>query len=76
VVRDRDFAGELRDSLYEAMMDGAREIFQADLALQPLHKQLFSWLSYGLVRAMVGITGYGPKHWQADEETPGTTPTE
>lgn len=76
VVRDRNFAGELRRSLYEAMTVGAREVLQSDLARQPLHKQLFSWLSYGLVRAMVGITGYGPKHWQAEEETPGTTLTE
>jgi cardiolipin synthase len=58
------------------MTVGAREVLQSDLARQPLHKQLFSWLSYGLVRAMVGITGYGPKHWQAEEETPGTTLTE
>lgn len=76
VVRDHNFAGELRRSLRSAITLGAREVLPSDLALQPFYKQWLSWLSYGLVRAMVGLTGYGPKHWRADEETPGTTPIE
>ena len=79
VVRDAGFAGELRQSIHAAMADGAREMHAEAFTRQPIHSRLLRWLSYGLVRALVGLTGYGPKHWQADEETPGLTaesPTE
>lgn len=71
VVRDKQFAGELKASLEAAMQSGAREMHSADLDAQPFYTRLLSWLSYGLVRLLVGLTGYGPKHWQADEEVPG-----
>jgi cardiolipin synthase len=56
------------------MAGGAREMSVEHIARQPLHSRLLRWLSYGLVRLLVGIAGYGPKHWQADEETPGVSP--
>jgi cardiolipin synthase len=71
VVRDAVFAGELRASIHDAMSGGAREMRADDLDGQRWHSRLMRWLSYGLVRVMVGLTGYGPKHWRADEETPG-----
>jgi cardiolipin synthase len=74
VVRDRDFAGQLRASIQAAMLDGARETRREDLISLPWHSRFLRWLSYGVVRALVGVTGYGPKHWQAGEETPGLTP--
>lgn len=74
VVRDRPFAGRLRTSILAAMQAGARETRPADLNSLPWHSHFLRWLSYGLVRALVGLTGYGPKHWRADEETPGLTP--
>jgi cardiolipin synthase A/B len=74
-VNDTTFAGELHASIKEAMRSGAREMGAAEMNQQPWHSRLMRWLSYGLVRAMVGITGYGPKHWQADEETPGPSVT-
>lgn len=74
VVRDRDFAGQLRASIQAALADGARETRREDLHCLPWHSRFLRWLSYGVVRALVGITGYGPKHWQANEETPGITP--
>jgi len=74
VIRDRDFAGQLRASILAALADGARETRSEDLHCLPWHSRFLRWLSYGLVRAMVGITGYGPKHWQADEETAGVSP--
>jgi cardiolipin synthase len=73
VVRDSVFAGELEASIRQAMADGAREMGVEEMSRQPWHSRFMRWLSYGLVRAMVGITGYGPRHWQADEETPGLT---
>jgi len=41
---------------------------------QPLHSRLLRWLSYALVRGLVGITGYGPRHWQTDRRNSGTNP--
>lgn len=69
VVRDRAFGNELRKSLKLAIRDGARELLPADLSRLPLHSRLLRWLAYGLVRAMVGIAGYGQRHWQAQETT-------
>jgi cardiolipin synthase len=74
VIRDDRFAGELHASLTQAMARGAHEMSAAELDRQPVHSRFLRWLSYALVRAMVGITGYGPKHWQADEDSPGTRP--
>ncbi len=69
VAKDRRFAGELRASLKEAIANGAREMLPDDLSRQPLHSRLLRWLSYGVVRAMVGIAGYGHRHWHAEEQT-------
>ncbi len=74
VVRDREFAGQLRSSILAALADGGRETRREDLTRLPWHSRFLRWLSYGAVRALVGITGYGPKHWRADEETPGFSP--
>ena len=67
VVNDSGFALELRDSLQHAMDDGAREVRDDDLARLSWPARLGRWLSYGLVRLMLGVTGYGAKHWQADK---------
>ena len=75
-VRDHKFAGELRQSIRQAMAEGAHEILPDELKQQPIHSRFLRWLSYGIVRALVGMTGYGPRHWRADEETPGTNPEE
>lgn len=74
VVRDRDFARTLRRSILDAIAQGAREMRADELSEHGWPVRLLRWLSYGLVRALVGLTGYGPKHWQADEEMPGITP--
>ncbi|MCL2523236.1 MAG: cardiolipin synthase ClsB [Betaproteobacteria bacterium] len=73
-VRDRDFAGQLRASLTAAIEAGAREMRSEDLTRQPWHSRLLRWLSYGVVRLLVGITGYGQKHWRTDEETAASKP--
>ena len=66
-VRDRHFAGQLQDSLHAAMADGAREVAPADVSSQPWHVRLSRWLAYGLVRAAVGLAGYGQRHWEAKD---------
>ncbi|MCL2344585.1 MAG: cardiolipin synthase ClsB [Desulfobulbus sp.] len=73
---DRAFAGQLRASIETAMRAGAREVRREDLNRHPWHSRLLRWLSYGVVRVLVGVTGYGQKHWQADEETAAVDPGE
>lgn len=70
VVHDAAFAGQLRGSLLEALAAGARPVSADELTRQTLHGRLLRWLSYGAVRLLVGIAGYGPKHWQADTGQP------
>lgn len=67
-VRDRRFAVELRSSLEAAMRDGSREMLPEDIHRQPWHSRLLRWVSYGLVRLLVGIAGYGDRHWQAEDQ--------
>ena len=60
VVVDEDFAKTLKGSLELAIRTGARRIFKGDLRTQNFGMRLASWLSYGLVRFMTGMTGYDP----------------
>src|SRR5574343_1339558 len=69
VVQDSAFGRTLRDSVMSAIAEGARELMPADVARQAWHSRLLRWLAYGLVRAMVGIAGYGQRHWQAQDAT-------
>ncbi|RIX48947.1 MAG: cardiolipin synthase ClsB [Rhodocyclales bacterium GT-UBC] len=75
VVDDRRLACELHESIETAIREGAREILAETLIRLPLYTKLLRWLSYGLVRLLVGLTGYGPKHWRADEEQIETSGT-
>lgn len=75
-VQGKEFAGQLRASLEAAMTDGAREIEAAHLATLPLFSRLLRWVSYGMIRLAVGLAGFGPKHWRADEAKPGLIPQE
>lgn len=67
VVRDRHFASTLQGSIELAMQTGAREMLPEEMSGQAVHFKLLRWLSYGLVRLLVGLTGYGPKDRQVDE---------
>jgi cardiolipin synthase A/B len=62
VVRDRGFAGQLRNSLQRAMDSGAEELRQEDWMRKPWLHRVTSWVAYGLVRLMIGLAGYGGKH--------------
>jgi cardiolipin synthase len=70
VVRDAVFGGELHTSLSRAIAHGARQLQPDDLSRQPWHSRLLRWLAYGLVRAMVGIAGYGQRHWHNHDIKP------
>ena len=61
-VRDTAFAARLRQSLQSAMDLGAVELKSMDWKRQPLLKRFASWSAYGLVRLMIGLSGYGAKN--------------
>jgi cardiolipin synthase len=60
VVDDENFAQELRQSLDQAIKVGARRIFESSFRTQNIGWRMASWLSYGLVRFMIGMAGYAP----------------
>ena len=62
IVRDTGFAAELRNSLERAMARGATELKPADWKRTSLLTRVTSWLAYGLVRLMMGITGFSRHH--------------
>lgn len=60
VVDDEGFAKELKFSLEQAMETGAQRIGEKNWRTQSIGQCLASWLSYGVVRFMIGIAGYAP----------------
>ena len=62
VVEDRRFALELRESLLERVLDGARPVARARWRRQPLHQRVRIWIAYGIARFFIGWFGYGGKH--------------
>jgi cardiolipin synthase len=62
VVEDRKFALELRESLLERVVDGARPVARARWRRQPLHLRVRIWIAYGVARFLIGWFGYGGKH--------------
>ena len=66
-VRDASFAKILTDDIETSIRRGARKIHPDSLQRLGWWQKAGRWCSYALVRLLVGITGYGPKHWQADE---------
>lgn len=59
LVADRDFALQLRGSLQQVLQTRARELREADLQRQSGLSRLLRWTCYGLIRWLVGLTGYG-----------------
>ena len=55
-VRDAGFARELRDSLQEAMANGAVEV--AGIAHLSRWRRMLGWCAYGLLRFAAGLAGY------------------
>jgi cardiolipin synthase len=62
VAEDRRFAQELRESLLERVVDGARPVAPARWRRQPLHLRVRIWMAYGVARFFIGWFGYGGKH--------------
>lgn len=68
-VYDRTFAGELRTSMLQEMESGAVRVMPESLKSLPLHRRFLIWLSYGIVRVMMGMVNYAH-----DEPKPGRKP--
>ena len=58
VVDDKNFAGTLKCSLENSIATGANQIQPNSWKIQPIWLRMVSWLCYGLVRFMTGMTGY------------------
>ncbi|MBS4095815.1 MAG: cardiolipin synthase ClsB [Sulfuricella sp.] len=58
VVESEEFAAELRTSLERALQTGSRQVSPAQWHRQSWHRRLRVWLSYGLVRLLMGMAGY------------------
>lgn len=69
MVRDSGFAGELRGDLEAAMRERSVPIPLADVRERSVAARLTAWLSYMLVRLLMGIAGYGKREYRsaADE---------
>lgn len=59
VVRDREFAADLRASLAAAMAEGAREVKRESWRRQPLVVRVATWAAYGVARLLTGVFAYG-----------------
>ncbi|MGB5984066.1 MAG: cardiolipin synthase ClsB [Desulfobacterales bacterium] len=59
-VDDEHFAKKLKHSLEQAIKMGAQQISETNWRTESIRLRLASWLSYGLVRFMIGIAGYAP----------------
>jgi cardiolipin synthase len=59
VVRDTDFAGELRGSLWDAIERDGRRV---KLARANLLTRLLARMSYGLIRFIIGVLGISNRH--------------
>jgi cardiolipin synthase len=57
-VYDRGFAGELRTSMQQEMDSGAVRVMPEALRSLPLYRRFLIWLSYGIVRVMMGMVNY------------------
>jgi cardiolipin synthase len=62
-VRDPQFSHELRVELERLIEDGARAIRPQHWALRPRIYKALLWTAYGIVRAAMGLLGYGGNEW-------------
>jgi cardiolipin synthase len=61
VIDDQTFADTIKDSLEQAITKGAKRVFEDSWGSQNIMLRLVSWLSYGVVRFIIGIVGYPKK---------------
>lgn len=62
VVRSAAFTKVLHERLERIMAEGGVALSPLFWQGQPLWKRSLDWLAYGLVRAAIGVLGYGRRH--------------
>jgi cardiolipin synthase len=67
VILDAQFAKQLGDRLARVIACDAKELTLQTLGRQPWPSRIPRWLSYGLVRFLSDIAGYG--HWRIADES-------
>ena len=72
VVMDEGFGSTLSKSLKLTVETDASRIFADNWKLQPISIRLMCWLSYGLLRLMMGISGYANDNKLARNERSNT----
>jgi cardiolipin synthase len=65
VAIDVGFAVTLRDSLLQAIGEGAQRIAPDRWKLEPLYHRFLAWASYGVVRFLMGMAGYARRYEEA-----------
>ncbi|MEW9897861.1 cardiolipin synthase ClsB [Chitinivorax sp. PXF-14] len=68
LVRDSRFAGELRADLLKSMQEASVRIEFDHIRRHGPLRRFLPWLAYGMVRLMMGITGYGRREYAESEE--------
>lgn len=58
VIDDRKFADTIKDSLEQAITKGAKRVSEDSWSSQNIMVRLASWISYGIIRLMIGTVGY------------------
>lgn len=69
-VDDQAFGAILAQSLKLTMQTDGRRILRDKWKLQPAWLRFLSWLSYGLLRLMTGISGYDPENNRTMNQRP------
>ncbi|NNM82463.1 MAG: cardiolipin synthase ClsB [Burkholderiales bacterium] len=62
VIQDESFAAELREDLEKAIREDSKRLLPDSWEKQPLSTRFMTWLSYGMVRFLTGMAGYGRDH--------------
>ena len=62
-VRDARFADALRAELRAMIEEGARPVDARRWLGRSLASQAVCWIAYGIVRAGMGLLGYGGNEW-------------
>jgi len=68
VVDDEAFGATLAHSLKKTVETDGRQILAGNWNQQPAGLRIISWLSYGLLRLMIGISGYAHENGRANNE--------
>jgi cardiolipin synthase len=74
MVRDPQFAGELRAELARMIEAGSRPVAPQSWAGRPRVYKAVVWIAYGVVRVAMGLLGYGGNEWFRGARPPRQAP--